>query len=290
MAAVTSTPLAVDRTKDIYGKDLAQYIFERQKQFGYDPLPALAVVPHEGGFSGAVGDSGTSFGPFQLHIGGALPKSIAASQAKTWANSPVGIDYALGRINSVVGKDTGTNAVTDIVYKFERPADPATETSKAISTYYGLGPDKPGASDWTSFDLKSLPGVGASLPSATLGLGFLGGQLGSLKEEGQNTIDLLSGAGGIGSGISKFLGVPKLPKNAIQRSGELLAGGVLIILGIIMVGRAATGSNAGTSPPTVVVNRARSVASRPQTGRTAASQKRVNSALSRDLGEGTGSE
>ncbi len=67
--------------KDLYGKDLAQYIFEREKSLGRDPLPALSIIPHEGGFSGAVGDQGTSFGPWQLHIGGALPKSIAASQA-----------------------------------------------------------------------------------------------------------------------------------------------------------------------------------------------------------------
>jgi hypothetical protein len=53
---------------------------------GLDPAAVLSIASVEGGFNGAVGDHGTSFGPFQLHKGGALPSGIKNPQQ--WANSP----------------------------------------------------------------------------------------------------------------------------------------------------------------------------------------------------------
>jgi hypothetical protein len=54
--------------------DVAKLIRRYSRQFGVDPRAALAVAMGEGGLRwGAVGDNGTSYGPFQLHVGGALP-------------------------------------------------------------------------------------------------------------------------------------------------------------------------------------------------------------------------
>src|SRR5215471_11127055 len=94
---------------------------------GLDPRAVLAVAGQEG-LAGGIGDQGTSFGPFQLHYGGAYPGSAprgSPQQSHAWAWSPQGLDYALGRIAQVAGGQRGEQAVRSIVSQFERPADPA---------------------------------------------------------------------------------------------------------------------------------------------------------------------
>ena len=102
---------------------------------GLDPRAVLAVAGQEG-LGGGIGDQGTSFGPFQLHYGGAYPSSApqgaAASQA--WAWSPEGINYALGQMSFARGM-TGRQAVRNIVSRFERPADPGSEIQGALASY-----------------------------------------------------------------------------------------------------------------------------------------------------------
>lgn len=136
----------------VYGAALQALIAHTAQQAGINPNIPLAVAPHEGGFQGAVGDNGTSFGPFQLHIGGALPAAVAArgtAYAKQWANSAAGIQYAVQHIASVVGNTQGPGAVKLAVTNFERPAAQyvAGEVSKALNTYsqlLGSTPSFPG--------------------------------------------------------------------------------------------------------------------------------------------------
>jgi hypothetical protein len=96
----------------------------------------LAVASQEG-LGGGIGDQGTSFGPFQLHYGGAYPswapQGQAASQA--WASSPQGINYALGKIQGVAGGLRGPAAISNIVSRFERPADIPSEIAGATRAY-----------------------------------------------------------------------------------------------------------------------------------------------------------
>jgi len=100
---------------------------------GFDPYAAAAVSMVEGGGRfGAVGDSGSSYGPWQLHVGGALP----AGRGAAWANSPEGVNYALQRIYSVSRGLRGRAAVAAIVNRFERPAAPGPEIARATG-YYG---------------------------------------------------------------------------------------------------------------------------------------------------------
>lgn len=112
--------------------NVASYIAQRARAMGLDPKAVLAVARQEG-LGGGVGDHGTSFGPFQLHLGGAMPRGVSNPQA--WAESPAGINYALSHINSVAHGLHGAQAIQAIVSRFERPADPASEIAGAMSAY-----------------------------------------------------------------------------------------------------------------------------------------------------------
>src|SRR6266705_2635464 len=101
--------------------NLRRYIAQKSKALGLDPIAVLAVANAEGGFNGAIGDGGTSFGPFQLHMGGALPSWVTAKGAgfaQRWANSQAGVDYALTQIAHVAKGLKGQKAVNAIVLRF----------------------------------------------------------------------------------------------------------------------------------------------------------------------------
>lgn len=98
--------------------------------YGVDALAAVADALHEGA-NGGIGDSGHSYGPFQMATFGALPepyRSRGANNPTTnaWAWSTNGIRYA---IRAMAASDPsarglhGHPAVYAIVYGFERPAD-----------------------------------------------------------------------------------------------------------------------------------------------------------------------
>jgi hypothetical protein len=108
-------------------------IISRARKYGIDPVAALAVAQGEGGLRwGAVGDNGTSHGPFQLRVGGANP--YTGAKAKQFANSPAGIDYAIRKMAESGARGlTGEAAVNAIVRKFERPADPDTSVARAVA-------------------------------------------------------------------------------------------------------------------------------------------------------------
>lgn len=105
-----------------------------------DPKAEFAVAKQEG-LSGGVGDNGTSFGPNQLHFGGAYPTTAPHDPggAQAWAWSPQGLDYTLSKIAGVAGGQHGSQAVNSIVRGFERPANPNREVAGALEAYGGSG-------------------------------------------------------------------------------------------------------------------------------------------------------
>lgn len=124
-----------------------QFIRQRAIKYGLDPNAVLAIGSVEG-YSAlhggtSIGDNGTSFGPFQLHEGGALPKG----KDSNWAHSAAGIDYALRRMSAVARGLQGQAAVQAISSRFERPADVSGEVSKAMQ-FYGGGSSKPLDAAW----------------------------------------------------------------------------------------------------------------------------------------------
>lgn len=100
---------------------------------GLDPAAVLAVAKQEG-LGGGIGDQGTSFGPWQLHVGGAFPSGVTGNR-QNWAWSPAGLNYALSRISSVAKGLHGSQAVNAIVRRFERPAAPDREVAGALAAY-----------------------------------------------------------------------------------------------------------------------------------------------------------
>lgn len=132
MAVTVAAPAAVS--------PLVQALnIQLQKYPQLDPRAVTAVASQEG-LGGGIGDGGTSFGPFQLHYGGAYPSSAPQGEqaSQAWATSPSGLDYALSRIASVAAGLKGQSAIDNIVTRFERPANPTREIQGASSAYGGL--------------------------------------------------------------------------------------------------------------------------------------------------------
>jgi hypothetical protein len=234
----------------LYGNSLEAYITQEAQALKLDPLAVLGVASAEGGLSGAVGDQGTSFGPFQLHEGGALPSSVTAQGAQyaaMWANSPTGIDYALHQMANVAAGLTGGAAINSIVLRFERPADP-THDLQTASTYY------------------ATQGKGFGSGSLSAAAGAIGGLANTFV---QGNEALLSGAENIASGkgpqqlaknvagltgldaIAAVITWPFKEHNMI-RIGEVIAGSVLVLVGLLIVAKAATGSSASTATKSAV--------------------------------------
>lgn len=106
-------------------------------QFGLDPKAVLAYALTQGGTSwGAVGDQGTSFGPFQAHIGGAAGRRSPV-QAASWANSPTGLIEMMAMMARAGARGrSGPEAAAYIVGpSFGRGADPAGDMAKARAAY-----------------------------------------------------------------------------------------------------------------------------------------------------------
>lgn len=194
------------------GAQLQDYIREQSVQRGLDPNAVLSVATVEGGFSGAIGDSGSSYGPFQLHVGGALPPG----KTNAWARSNAGIQYALNRIAAVAKGLTGRNAINAIVTKFERPAAPQAEVAKAYDIY------------------RSSPSTSAS-PSA--------------NEDANNPPERNLNLNAI-SYLTSLLPEPKTPdipalnvlkelgkKSTYVRAGEAIAGVICLFMGISLLAK-----------------------------------------------------
>lgn len=120
-----------------YRQDWIRQIRARAAHYGIDPQAALAVASSEG-LSGGVGDGGHAFGPFQLNDAGGVLTGRAGNH-RGFAESPAGIDWALQQIAGVAKGLHGRAAVESIVRRFERPADPGSEITRALAAMSGFG-------------------------------------------------------------------------------------------------------------------------------------------------------
>lgn len=235
-APAKPTPPATGINLPIYGKSLFDYIFERSKQLGLDPYAVESVVPHEGGYQGAIGDQGSSFGPFQLHVNGRLPSEIAAKGSAfsaSWANSPTGLDYALNGIRAAVPSGTsGYQAIEAQVTDFEQPAKKNLPGEIAASK--------------SSYDtLKAQSDLSGSDPGHAI-TSFLGGATQAGLNADMTVLNAANDAAkhipGVAqvedlfSGIGDFSKWASDPNNWL-RVGEVIAGGILATIGLIMFGR-----------------------------------------------------
>lgn len=150
-----------------------------------DPFAVIAVWLGEGGIRpGGRGDyqggRPTSFGPAQLHEGGALPSRFDGNPAAAgaFADSPAGIRYALDGIAKVAAGLTGGAAIDAIVRKFEKPARPDTSIANATERYRRLSTVQlPATGDGTTpvgLPIPTFPYPGGSLPSNPEAPGVVG--------------------------------------------------------------------------------------------------------------------
>lgn len=157
---------------------------DQQQAAGYltaiDPGAAraeLAVAQMEG-WSGAIGDRGTSFGPWQLHKGGAYPRSAPQDPqaANRWAWSKPGISYADDAIRRAVpniDQLPPAMQVDQIVRRFERPANPNAEVAGALQRLGGVTPTSGRGARPSSSSGGGVDGFLGSVASNIPGLGLV---------------------------------------------------------------------------------------------------------------------
>lgn len=116
---------------------------------------------------GNIGDSGSSYGLFQLHRGGALG-NMSDSQARKYLDAYQNASFAARKIKALgIHNLTGRDAIDAIVRRFEIPANPSAEVERAWQWYQsqgkGLAQPKATATTFAS-------------PTLTQGSGGAGGQ------------------------------------------------------------------------------------------------------------------
>jgi hypothetical protein len=202
-------------------------VVKRAPQYQLDPNAVVAVAIQEGLLTkgGAPGDNGTSFGPWQLHQGGAYPASAPQQQdaANAWAWSDAGVDYALRQMQSVAGGLKGRQAVRAIVYRFERPKNPAAEYKAAV----GALPSNDGGPSGGGGLGAILHGANVVVTSVVPGAGAAEGAVGAAGS-------VIHGA----EATATFLGHLTDPKYLL-RGLEVVAGGLFVLFGLYLLGRQA---------------------------------------------------
>jgi hypothetical protein len=107
---------------------VARVIAQTAPKHKLDPVAVLAYALEEsGGNWQAVGDKGTSFGPFQAHRGGAL-----GSHSPEWAMSPQGLDEMMGMMARAGVRGSGRAALWQIYQRFGRGANNRAAYKKAL--------------------------------------------------------------------------------------------------------------------------------------------------------------
>jgi len=106
-------------------------------RLGLDPAAVVAYALTQGGVKwGAVGDNGSSFGPFQAHIGGAAGRR-SPQQASQWANSPQGLTEMMGMMAraGATGRKGPDAAAYIVGPSFGRGANPPRDMANARAQY-----------------------------------------------------------------------------------------------------------------------------------------------------------
>lgn len=251
MLGRTSAPAPLSRT------ELISYVNRQAPQLGLDPQAVLAVAAQEG-LGGGVGDQGTSFGPWQLHKGGTLPTTIGrqgADAAQAWAWSEAGVDYALNQMAEAgAAGQSGNDAITTIVSKFERPKNPQAEIDAAEGAYGtggGVGTITPGGVPKpyvppSPIGSNPRPGVssggsGSDFWDDVEGAG--GSVLGAVEAAGGSLFGAVQGtAEGLVTNTLGFLKAALWLLNPLTwlRLVEAVAGGVMIAAGVAVLTGAAS--------------------------------------------------
>lgn len=109
-------------------------IVKNARRFGLDPAAVIAYALEESNARwGAVGDKGTSFGPFQAHIGGAAG-SRSPQSASQWANSPEGLIQMMGMMSRTPIRGKAGEDAVRAIYQYFGKGTPAA-VPKGLARY-----------------------------------------------------------------------------------------------------------------------------------------------------------
>lgn len=157
------------RVRGLAHKAFARRLWHWSNVHDLDPV-AMSAVGSVEGYSGDFGDHGTSYGPWQLHIGGALPAKWARlgsyqEQTLAWSWSDAGIHYAV-RVCAGTGAAgmRGRRAVEHIVRHFESPAaEVLNHEIQAAKDAYTMAMRLPaGPKEWTARSALGPHGTGGT--------------------------------------------------------------------------------------------------------------------------------
>jgi hypothetical protein len=211
---------------------LIQYVNDKAPALGLDPAAVLAVAKQEG-WSGLPGDNSTSFGPWQLHIGGSAPASLAGEspqQANQWAWSNAGIDYALQTMAGKAGTvgSSGYNAITAITQNFEIPS---THFWNGVAWVNLQAIEIANAwKDYAGFNTGTTPGTAGSVSTTDPALGS-SAQVVSAQSTPAGTTDTPSLFGS--TALGKIVG--RLSSTGFWWSvGFFILAGLLIVIGLLV--------------------------------------------------------
>jgi hypothetical protein len=118
----------------------ADIIRQYAPKYGLDPAAVIAYMMEESsGRWDAVGDHGTSFGPFQMHRGGAL-----GSHSAGWAMSPAGLIGGMKMMAATpIRGQQGTDALWAIYVNFGKGTDNHAAYQRALPFLDGGGSATP---------------------------------------------------------------------------------------------------------------------------------------------------
>lgn len=134
------------------GMAFVNYVRQRADALQLDELAVFAEAYNEG-MGGGIGDSGHSYGPWQLYTGGRLPRIYSkyppySAQVNAWAWSEQGIDYAMRGMAGTAAKGKhGLDAVTILTRDYEAPANWEAQNLVRQRTYEQLS--RLGGGAWT---------------------------------------------------------------------------------------------------------------------------------------------
>jgi hypothetical protein len=138
---------------------------------GIDALASFANAMAEG-IGGGIGDSGEAFGPWQTHLeDGRMAQfdnqDLYSPIVQAWAWTANGIDYVTRSMVAGGAKNKkGHEAVYDIVYGFERPADKAG-AYKIRANNYDVLKNKGSGADAYLAQLAHGPSLTPDVPGTT---------------------------------------------------------------------------------------------------------------------------
>lgn len=153
-----NSPLAQAASFQPGSRSALSYLDQLLAQRNVDTAAANAVFGQEGA-SGGIGDGGHAFGPGQFNDAGGVwtgkYPGMSPQQKNELAWSPPGLTDLANHVAAVASGLKGPAAVSNIVSRFERPADIPGETSRALASL-GAGGASSGGQSFAPANASSL--------------------------------------------------------------------------------------------------------------------------------------